>query len=183
MTNYADSFFEYQNSVRFSRHIPDSLPNIKILSGFLTKFRTVSRIPKFCPVFSPNSGQFPGYQNSVRFSRHIPDSLPNTKILSGFLAIFRTVSRIPKFCPLFSSYSLQFLGYHNSFRFSRHIPYSLPNTKILSGFLAIFRTVSPDTKILSGLKRKLYQYNHQYLILSAFRYFSMQLSEIDSLEN
>src|SRR5699024_7480910 len=126
-------FFEYQNSVRFSRHIPDSLPNTKILSGFLTKFRTVSRIPKFCPVFSPNSGQFPGYQNSVQFSRHIPDSFPNTNILSGFLAIFRTVS--------------------------------------------------PDTKILSGLKRKLYQYNHQYLILSAFRYFSMQLSEIDSLEN
>src|SRR5699024_2088537 len=92
MTNYADSFFEYQNSVRFSRHIPDSLPNIKILSGFLTKFRTVSRIPKFCPLFSSYSGQFPGYQNSVRFSCHIPDSLPNTKILSGFLAIFRTVS-------------------------------------------------------------------------------------------
>src|SRR5690625_6215100 len=133
MTNYADSFFEYQNSVRFSRHIPDSLPNIKILSGFLTKFSTVSLIPTFCPLFSSYSGQFSGYQNSVRFSCHIPDSLPNTKILSGFLAIFRTVS--------------------------------------------------PDTKILSGLKRKLYQYNHQYLILPAFRYFSMQLSEIDSLEN
>ena len=116
MTNYADSFFEYQNSVRFSRHIPDSLPNIKILSGFLTKFRTVSRIPKFCPLFSSYSGQFAEYQNSVRFSRHIPDSFP-------------------------------------------------------------------DTKILSALKRKLYQYNYQYLILSAFRYFSMQLSEIDSLEN
>ena len=107
----------------------------------------------------------------------------NTKILSAFLVIFRTVCRISKFCPVFSPNSGQFPGYQNSVRFSCHIPDSLPNTKILSGFLAIFRTVSPDTKILSGLKRKLYQYNHQYLILSAFRYFSMQLSEIDSLEN
>src|SRR5699024_12699914 len=77
----------------------------------------------------------------------------------------------------------QCAAYHHSPRSPRHTPDSLPKTKILSGFLAIFRTVSPDTKILSGLKRKLYQYNHQYLILSAFRYFSMQLSEIDSLEN